>query len=239
MNMDEISSLYVKNGKLSLFDNLIYHFNSYLSLYLYPYFCLFILLIYVPFKENIYSVITRYEKRSTFFNSYVLNIYKKVILFFIVITVLIFLSGFIITDFSRLNFSKALIEYIDGVYKYDFTNVNYFLFSIVSVLIYFLLLIFLANLFILFTQIGFKPFTAISIITIIMMISSIGNIGYLGELMRKLSIFTIFSGLGYGIYLINLVISILLNIFTYFTAKFIFNRKEIKMIKGNKEYQIY
>lgn len=239
-SLDDLIALYVSKGDMSLLDPLIYHFTSNLSIYLYPYIWLFLQLNYLPFRENLMSVLIRYGSRDKFLRDYYKWLLVKIGKFFLILLALIYLSAYRMIDFANVRFSGFINSYLSQELAVKYPSSNYILYGLSFLLSYFLFIIFISNLFILLTNFDKKPFESFSIIAGILLFSGILSIGYLGEGLRTLSVYHIFSPFGLGGHiLLKLLLMLAINLIVAFISKEVFMKKEIVLIKTNKTYKSY
>lgn len=238
-NFSQMILLKYKFGNFNFGEMILIMLNdSYTGYFTFPFLLGFILTIQSPIEQNIFFIITRYSNRNEFYKIKHLKVLKSVMYYIISICTFSLLVGIGNSNFD-ISISRATQKFSE-IYLFGNFETNVLIFEIIKILILQVLLLYFFSLtHALLTQFRISQSAVFVIYTGILIIMAGMTLGFFGETCKAISLFSISSSVypydinfigRFGILLFIDMVLVLLNFK-------IFEKKDINLPKGSKQYQ--
>lgn len=212
--------------------------DSYTGYFAFPFLLSFLLMVLTPKEQNIFFTLTRYNSRREYIKKKHKTILKNLLFFGGCICLFSVIVGIGTSQFGT-GISEATREYAKVYLLGEFAT-NSLIWEIVKIIIlYGLLLYFFTMIHLVLNQLNLSQgFVFIVYVTVLIINAGIA-LGFLGKSLKPFSIFVLsgsvyIDGLNFGLQALILSVIDLLLLILYCG---VFEKKDIVMPKGNKQYQ--
>ncbi len=238
-NFSQLIALKYKFGNFNFGEMIIVMFNdSYTGFFTFPFMLGFVLMIQSPVEQNIFFLLTRYSNRKDFYRQKHYKALKTVTHYIVSICIFCIITGIGNSDLG-INISPAA-EKFSEVYLLGSLGSKHLIFEIVKVIILQgLLLYFFTLIYLFLTQFKISQSVVFIIYSGILVIMAGMTLGFFGETVKAYSLFSIASSVyGYGLsFIARMILLGLIDIFLLTVNFKIFEKKDIVLAKGSKQYQ--
>lgn len=212
--------------------------DSYTGYFTFPFLLSFFLMVLTPKEQNIYFLLTRFRSRRDYTKAKLTGILKNVLFYYLCICLFSFIAGIGNSRFGT-DVSEAAKEYARIYLLGEFAS-STLIWEVAKILVLQgLLLCFFTMVFLVISQLNLSQVLVFIIYTAVLILNAGSGLGFFGESIEPFSIFVLTSsiykyGLNFGVRAFILVGIDLLLLISYYL---IFEKKDIVLPKGSKQYQ--
>lgn len=212
--------------------------DSYTGYFTFPFLLSFFLMVLTPKEQNIFFLLTRYRSRREYIRARHSSVIKNVLFYFGSICLFSIIAGIGSSKFG-IGISDATKEYAKIYLLGEFTS-NNLIWEIVKIItLQGLLLYFFTMVHLVLNQLNISQVIVFIIYAIVLFLNAGAALGFFGNMLEPFSVFSLAGSIykyGLGFWLRVLILSAvdMLLLILYFG---IFEKKDIVMPKGSKEYQ--
>lgn len=212
--------------------------DSYTGFFTFPFLLSFFLMVLAPKEQNIFFLLTRFKSRREYLKVKHTGILKNVLFYYACICLFSIIVGISSSRFGT-GISDATKEYAKIYLLGEFAS-NSLIWEVIKIIILQgLLLYFFTMVHLVLNQLNLSQVLVFIIYTTILILNAGLGLGYFGNKLEPFSVYVLAGsicnyGLGFGLRLAILATIDLILLVLYYG---IFEKKDIVLPKGNKQYQ--